>query len=715
MKIRNTIKLLLFIGMVSFQMTGQEYKVKVGLDIIESPTVVFSDNFWYGIRGLTFEPLSRNVTTNSDCNDKIGYTISTETARSPFNSTDFNCDLDWSGALPSVINTYFEGSGITVTRNAGVYSTWSYTHSTNYGQPISPCQSYTSYDSNTNTGTFRSSATGMTVTFIPKNERIVNTIGAEMAMDTPFELVFRSGNNPSGWRYSLDNGSTWVRFGGRTQTLNDLGVKFEDLPTNKIIRFQGIACGDLGVYSDIINVTVLNTSPEQVGAVQPIMPSCNNSINTVQNNNGSFRITFNRELNVNEKMNISVIQDINGIIDYLEAKVLQQSNFNGQTYTWTPQNLPTGSYKVLWQTKSGANPIFEDAETFPDFYDESEWFTIDPPIALSITPIPTDVKCFGGNDGSIRITATGGQTPYQYAINGGAFQPSNVFNELVKGEYTISLRDNLGCEIISNPVEIDEQFPVKPNVIGLPGLIKNPTIIDGNNGRIVIQVSGGSGSYTNYSWMKDGIDFTPSTSSTDASLNDLYAGVYTITVTDSNGCTSDPEEFILTDPDPLVISITMNPSELSCPDEFASLTASAEGGFLDGGDYRYEWNDGTRGTTLFNASIGMTYEVTVSDEGGNSDTASFTVEGPDPFEVIVTKNEVGCKNGVDGSITLQITGGTPFETTINPQLYEVDMGQKLENRILIKLVSPLQDSVRVFINMKLPIKMIVLKIIIQVL
>ncbi|WP_024773128.1 SprB repeat-containing protein, partial [Aquimarina macrocephali] len=394
------------------------------------------------------------------------------------------------------------------------------------------------------------------------------------------------------------------------------------------------------------------------------------------NDNGGFIVTFDRGLDdtKQEKMNLQVYQQVGSIFDGYESKVLTKSDFTGASYTWEPKNLPAGTYKLFWQTKSN-NEGFDDISTVPDAYDESNPFTLTAPPALSVSGTPSPVQCFGGNDGSITVIPNGG-TPgtsprYQYSIdNGTTWQQETLFDTLIKGDYTILIKDNNGCEASSNTITIIERFISIPDVIGLSALINNPTLINGNNGRIAISVSGGSGSYTNYTWTRNGNPFTPPSGSTNTNIINLYEGIYTIVVTDSNGCSSEIETFTLTDPEPIDISINMTPNTVDCSDTKVNLIASATGGFLNsGGDYTYLWDDGTTGETLNNAGIG-TYQVTVSDQGGNSLSKSFQVQGPDPITAISSVSNVACKNGNDGTIQLTINGGTGQYTVNWTKLFD---------------------------------------------
>lgn len=92
-----------------------------------------------------------------------------------------------------------------------------------------------------------------------------------------------------------------------------------------------------------------------------------------------------------------------------------------------------------FQIKS--NSILENG----DFNNDLEGWEIKENLGVSVSI--TNVSFDGDCDGELEINASGGTAPYEYSINGGAFQISNTFNDLCEGCYTITVKDadnNLG-------------------------------------------------------------------------------------------------------------------------------------------------------------------------------------------------------------------------------------------------------------------------------
>jgi hypothetical protein len=152
-------------------------------------------------------------------------------------------------------------------------------------------------------------------------------------------------------------------------------------------------------------------------------------------------------------------------------------------------------------------------------------YTVTEPSALQLAGQISAVLCNGGSTGSIDITMSGG-TPnaagfgYQYIWSNGANSTQDL-SGLTAGTYTLTVTDGNGC-IISESYTVTE-----PSALQLAFTSVNVSSYAGNDGLIDLTVSGGISPYTYY-W---------SNGSSSEDLSGVEEGIYTITVTDANGCT----------------------------------------------------------------------------------------------------------------------------------------------------------------------------------
>ena len=72
------------------------------------------------------------------------------------------------------------------------------------------------------------------------------------------------------------------------------------------------------------------------------------------------------------------------------------------------------------------------------------------PLKLAATIVKTNVSCNGLTDGKLKASASGGTLPYEFSLNGGAFQTDSVFSNLTAGSYNIQIKDVNGCLITKN-------------------------------------------------------------------------------------------------------------------------------------------------------------------------------------------------------------------------------------------------------------------------
>ena len=110
-------------------------------------------------------------------------------------------------------------------------------------------------------------------------------------------------------------------------------------------------------------------------------------------------------------------------------------------------------------------------------------------LAVSIDSKINPTLCFA-IDGSIVASASGGQGPYTFSINGGPFQSSNLFSNLGPGLYTIKVKGVRGCEA-SAAAEL-----IAPNTtLSASFSIKDDSDCFAHNGSIKVTVSQGKPPY----------------------------------------------------------------------------------------------------------------------------------------------------------------------------------------------------------------------------
>lgn len=197
------------------------------------------------------------------------------------------------------------------------------------------------------------------------------------------------------------------------------------------------------------------------------------------------------------------------------------------------------------------------------------------PDILAVSLTPTEISCFGENDGTLEAMPTGGSSNFNYNWSNGDMTSVNNLVNLPPGDYTVEVEDGNGCKATSTSVTITEPDEL---VIGLSQV--NPVQCFGQqNGSITVLPSGGNSPYT---FSLDGIVFPYTT----PVIEGLNAGDYNVVVKDSRGCekttmsinVDEPAEFLVT------ASIDNEVTKLGIP---IILTAEPN---ISGSNISYSWS-----------------------------------------------------------------------------------------------------------------------------
>ncbi|MBW1295817.1 T9SS type A sorting domain-containing protein [Aquimarina litoralis] len=346
---------------------------------------------------------------------------------------------------------------------------------------------------------------------------------------------------------------------------------------------------------------------------------------------------------------------------------------NNYSYNWYNQNNLTnsiGTNQTINGLTDGNYVVIVNDGTGASVTSAAVNVNIPDPVVIT-SVIPTEVNCFGGNDGTLTINATGGTGVLEYSIdNGSTYQTNNtdtfIFTNLAANTYEIIVKDANNCE----SSVFTETVTGPTNPITIPGTETDVTIFGQNTGAITINPTGGNSGYT-YSWTgPNGF------SSTDKDISNLFAGTYTVTVrdnrfgstSDNSGCTAS-QTFTVSEPDELLVTIAYETpsSDLKCNgDDNARLLATVSGGNTP---YTYNWFKETFvGSGIFDPLADTTallmgvdegnYRVEIGDPNGAMTFDEFYVDQPDPLGISIAETEINCFGDATGAIDITVSGGT---------------------------------------------------------
>jgi hypothetical protein len=304
------------------------------------------------------------------------------------------------------------------------------------------------------------------------------------------------------------------------------------------------------------------------------------------------------------------------------------------TYDWgggiTTEDLtfvPAGTYSVTITDANGCTGTISGIAV------------TQPAVSLSGSTVVTNVSCFGGTNGAINLTVSGGTTPYSYNWGGGVTTEDRT--GLAAGTYSVTVTDNNACQTTVSGIVVGQPSAIVSGTT----VVTNVSCFGGTNGAINLTPTGGTGPYT-FNW-GGGV--------TTEDRTGLATGTYSVTITDANGCTGTVSGISITQPAAVVSGTTVVTNVLCNGGTTGAINLTPAGGT---GPYTFNWGGGvtTEDRTLLAAG---SYSVTITDLNGCTGTVNVNITQPTLLVATQgTTNNTSCNGGANGSATVNVTGGT---------------------------------------------------------
>ena len=303
------------------------------------------------------------------------------------------------------------------------------------------------------------------------------------------------------------------------------------------------------------------------------------------------------------------------------------------TYSWTPlapsapslTNLAPGNYTLT----------VSDGNCF-----KTQVYSINSFSAPVINSTKKDISCNAVCDGNIALTISAGVPTYNTLWSNGATTTS--ISALCAGAYSVIVTDAAGCSAVQNY----SLTTVSPIIFSSPDL-NNPQCNDACNGSLTVIPIGGTMPY-NYTW-------TPTNANT-ANTSSLCAGIYSITVSDINGC---PASNVYSITNPPKLSLTAVVTDASCNTALdGAISTTVAGGVAP---YNYSWMPGSIITPNLINVLSGTYTLTLTDDFGCVIDSALIINSTFTVNAIAGNDTLFCQNGtllLDGSNSNGTIGNT---------------------------------------------------------
>ncbi len=322
------------------------------------------------------------------------------------------------------------------------------------------------------------------------------------------------------------------------------------------------------------------------------------------------------------------------------------TDVDGDTLTASIITMPShgnAAIDSLFQIGYGATPGYDGSDTIvylvcdngiPSMCDTG-YVLITVHSNPILTASTTNVKCFGDSTGAIDLTVNG-FAPFSYAWN--TTDTIEDLDSLIAGVYQVTVSDSNGC---ASSLIDSVTGPVAP--LSVASIGQSVRCFGDSTGSVQLIVSGGTSPYY-YLW---------NTTDTVSVIDSLQQGIYSVTVTDTNGCIAMHADTIIQPASALSATSSLN-NIICFGDSTGSIQLNVSGGITP---YQYLWNNGDTSSLNNSLSAGI-YLVMIADSNGCVLSLSDTLLNLNPaISYNFTTQQPQCMNGVTGNISVNVSGG----------------------------------------------------------
>ncbi|MEL6988131.1 MAG: T9SS type A sorting domain-containing protein, partial [Bacteroidota bacterium] len=297
-------------------------------------------------------------------------------------------------------------------------------------------------------------------------------------------------------------------------------------------------------------------------------------------------------------------------------------------YLYSIDNINFQSSNVFEDLIEGAYTIYvrDGADCESD-----RMTTVDGSTEIIFEVIEDAASCATSN-GRLEVIVTTGMGPFLYSLNGGAFQSSPIFTEVMAGDYIITIEDINGCRD-SNEGLLNDLGDVSLEVSITQGKCGE------QNGSINIIPINGTAPFT---YSLDGVNFQ-----TLSTFENLAPNTYTAYIKDANDCLAFNDNLLIEASSDIEARIESR--NISC---FGEMDGRVAIQIINGkAPFQTSLNGSDFQTTLVYENLGKeTYEITVKDADDCTTSFTFSIAEPDELQATITFDE--------NKLTANVTGGT---------------------------------------------------------